>query len=73
MKEIDKVISVAEELEMCKSNPYYFAKKYMKINGNPFETMISEDDFNLYFRQYEKLPKHQDFIKKRLSEAIMNF
>jgi hypothetical protein len=35
-----------EEILKCKANPYYFATKYMVINGKPFSTSLSEKDFN---------------------------
>lgn len=35
-----------EEFNKCKENPYYFATKYLTINGKRFTTSLSEKDFN---------------------------
>lgn len=35
-----------EELKKCKASPYYFATTYILINGKPFETALSETEFN---------------------------
>lgn len=36
------------ELEKCKENPYYFATKYLTINGKPYTTVLTEEEFNNY-------------------------
>ena len=38
-----------EELEKCKKSPYYFATKYLTVNGKPFTTLHSEEEFNKFF------------------------
>lgn len=35
-----------KELNKCKTNPYYFATKYLTINGENFTTSLTEDEFN---------------------------
>lgn len=41
------------ELNKCKESPYYFATKYMTVNGKPFETLYSEEGFNFLIKAYE--------------------
>ena len=43
-------ICIEEELEKCETNPYYFATKYLTINGEPFTTVYTEQEFNYYFK-----------------------
>ena len=46
--------ALKREFNKCKSNPYYFATKYLTINGEPFVTNLSEKAFNMFF--IESLP-----------------
>lgn len=39
-----------EEFQKCKESPYYFATKYLKISGQPFKTILSEEEFNKAFK-----------------------
>jgi len=34
------------ELEKCKKSPYYFFTKYWMVNGEPFTTPLTEEEFN---------------------------
>lgn len=34
------------EYDKCKDSPYYFATKYLVVNGKPFTTRYTEDEFN---------------------------
>jgi len=43
-----------EELEKCKASPYYFATKYMTLNGNTFTTHLTEEQFNTLFNSFLK-------------------
>ena len=38
------------EFSKCNNNPYYFATKYLTINGKPFTTRLKEEDFNEQFK-----------------------
>lgn len=46
-----------KELEKCKKSPYYFATKYLTINGEPFRTRYAEKEFNKMTKQFLKLAK----------------
>ena len=35
-----------DEIMKCIESPYYMATKYMTVNGEPFTTMMSEEEFN---------------------------
>jgi hypothetical protein len=41
-----------KELEKCVKSPYYFATSYMKVNGLPFITDLTESDFNRHFNAF---------------------
>lgn len=41
------------ELIKCRENPYYFATKYLKIQGKPFTTYLNENQFNELIKKYE--------------------
>jgi len=45
------------ELIKCRENPYYFATKYLKIQGKPFTTYLNEDQFNELIKKYETINK----------------
>lgn len=45
-----------EECEKCK-NPYYFATKYLRIDGKPFTTYLNEEQFNKIIEKYETINK----------------
>lgn len=44
-----------EEIERCKNSPYYYATKYLTVNGKPFTTRLNEEDFNKYFNEVCRL------------------
>ena len=39
-------LEIAAEIKKCKDNPFYFATKYLTVNGEPFTTPYSEKEFN---------------------------
>jgi hypothetical protein len=43
-------MEIKNELEKCKKSPYYFYTTYWLINGRPATTLLSEEEFNKYFR-----------------------
>lgn len=57
MKEFNTQDEIEAEIVKCKNNPYYFATTYLRINYKgmniPFETPLSEEQFNNYFRKYD--------------------
>lgn len=49
------IISLStEEINKCKSSPYYFATNYLIIAGKKFTTMANEDEFNKLFNNIEE-------------------
>lgn len=50
---LNTVQDIVSEHEKCKNSPYYFAMKYMTINGKPFTTNLTEHQFNLIFHSME--------------------
>ncbi len=38
------------EINKCKNSPYYYATKYLTVNGKPFTTMLNETEFNTFFK-----------------------
>lgn len=40
------------ELKKCIESPYYFAKTYITINGKPYQTSLSEKEFNEIFKKH---------------------
>lgn len=49
IKQYLKQEDVIEEIEKCRSNPYYFATKYLTVDGKPFTTLMTEREFNKDF------------------------
>lgn len=45
----DDIYSQKEEIQRCIKSPYYFATKYLTVNGKPFRTLYGELDFNKFF------------------------
>lgn len=41
----------AAEVKKCIESPYYYATKYLTINGKLFTTRLSESEFNNYFKK----------------------
>lgn len=41
--------TMQEEFDKCIKSPYYYATKYLIVNGKPFTTKLSEQDFNKMF------------------------
>lgn len=37
------------EMEKCKASPYYFYTKYVLVDGKPFTTNLTEEEFNEEF------------------------
>lgn len=49
---------IKQEILKCKNNPYYFATKYLTVKNHfgqtvPFQTSLSEEDFNEMFKQFK--------------------
>lgn len=42
-----------EEIKKCKESPYYYATKYLSVNGKPFKTRLTEEEFNREFFKLE--------------------
>lgn len=56
------------EIQKCKENPHYFANKYLTVNGEPFQTMLNEKEFNQYFKrlfEYNKEEPRKTIILKQ--------
>lgn len=54
---------ILKEIEKCKESPYYFATKYLTVKNYlgktvPFETILSEKEFNGMVNNYLK-PKNE--------------
>jgi hypothetical protein len=51
---------ILAEISKCKQNPYYFATKYIRINGQPFTTHLTESSFNKLVKDYERVRRVSD-------------
>lgn len=40
-----------KEWDKCISSPYYYATRYLKVNGEKFKTSLTEEEFNNQFNQ----------------------
>jgi len=38
--------SIGEEYYKCLNSPYYYATKYLLVDGKPFTTNYTEEEFN---------------------------
>lgn len=47
---------IKEEIEKCKSSPFYFATNYWVVDGKKFTTFLTEEEFNKQFK-YERISK----------------
>ena len=54
-----------EEIRKCIDSPYYFATKYLVVNGKPFETPLSEKAFNSFFNKMKSIPAGTVIGKRR--------
>ena len=50
---------ILKEIKRCNDSPYYFAIKYIKVKNHrdkdvPYRTILSEEEFNQMFKNYEK-------------------
>lgn len=46
---------IVEECKKCAESPWYFATKYLTIDGKPFTTLLSEEEFNdVFFSRHKK-------------------
>jgi len=41
------------ELLKCYESPWYFATKYIRINGKPFTTNLTEEEFNELYSELQ--------------------
>ena len=46
-----------EEYEKCIKSPWYFATKYLVVNGKPYTTPLDEEEFNKRFNNLKLLKK----------------
>jgi len=60
-----------EEYNKCRNSPYYFMTKYMTVNGKPFTTELTEEEFNKKVKIYKELTK--DFVVVKGRSAAMSF
>jgi len=55
-QESDKMVDLAfesgstEELNKCLASPYYYAMNYLTLNGKPFKTNLTEEEYNERFK-----------------------
>jgi hypothetical protein len=56
-------------IEKCKNSPYFFATNYLTINGKPFSTMLSEEEFN---KQFLSLSNPEPSSKKEEGWEILS-
>lgn len=47
----EQMCKEVEEYNNCIKSPYYFATKYLTVNGRPFTTRLSEEEFNQYYKK----------------------
>lgn len=40
-----------EELQKCIDSPYYFFTTYLRVNGELIHTYLTEQEFNLIYKQ----------------------
>lgn len=43
-----------QEMKKCIDSPYYFATTYLTVNGMPFTTLYTEEEFNEKARNYDR-------------------
>lgn len=58
---MSKEEKIIEEIRKCRESPYYFATTYLQIDGKPFTTGLTEEEFNTKFNSLINNP----FIKNR--------
>jgi hypothetical protein len=53
-KEAKKMIEEQKlaELQKCVESPYYFFTNHIRINGELVHTFLTEEEFNLIFKQW---------------------
>jgi hypothetical protein len=47
------------EIIKCKDSPYYFATKYLTVNGKPYTTHLTEEQYNTQFHNLTGQTKEQ--------------
>jgi hypothetical protein len=47
---MEKTPHDVEEVKKCIESPYYYAMKYLTVNGQPFTTPLTEEEFNKEFK-----------------------
>lgn len=45
---------IEEEIAKCKQSPFYFATKYILVDGKPYESRWDEKTFNKIFKRKTK-------------------
>lgn len=48
----DELEEQFSELRKCKDSPYYFATRYVTVDGKPFRTSLTEQQFNRQFQSF---------------------
>ena len=61
------------EFKKCKSSPYYFMKKYWKVNGKAFKTSLSEEEFNNQFKKVSKETQELEINRELLITKTKEF
>lgn len=59
----DNTKAIKEELDKCKDNPYYFATRYLTVNGKPFTTGLREHQFNAMFKALSTRTREQNIVQ----------
>jgi len=54
-----------QEWNRCKESPYHFATKYMKVNGEPYTTNLTEEQFNSLFNDLQDGTAFKKFQRNR--------
>jgi hypothetical protein len=52
-KTIMETVSDDEERIKCMNSPYYFATKYLTINGKPVKIDMSEEEYNKMYNELQ--------------------
>lgn len=61
---------IQEEIRKCKESPYYFAAKYLTLNGRSFTTMLTEKQFNKYYKDMIKISKLRTSLESFINSKI---
>jgi hypothetical protein len=59
---------IATEIKRCCDSPYYFATRYLLIDGKPFTTHLSEEDFDLAVKKAALQPDFDPWKGRRVTQ-----